>query len=83
MVAANYSTVRNNLKEYCDKATDNNEIIIVTRKNEKNIVIMSLDRLNALEKELQNAQYIAKLEKGFAQIEEGKGIVRDIIEVDC
>lgn len=82
MVAANYTTVRNNLKEYCDKATDNNEIVIVTRKDEKNIVIMSLDRLNALEKELQNARYIAKLEKGFAQIESGKGIVRDIIEVD-
>lgn len=82
MVAANYTTVRKNLKEYCDKATDDDEIIIVTRKEEKNIVIMSLDRLNALEKELRNAQYYAKLERGFSQIESGKGTIRDIIEVE-
>ncbi len=37
MLAVNYSTIRNNLKSYCDQATDNNETVIVTRKNEKNI----------------------------------------------
>ena len=82
MVAANYTTVRNNLKDYCDKATDEDEIVVVTRKDEKNIVIMSLDRLNLLEKELHNAQYLAKIEKGFAQIEAGKGISHELIEVD-
>ena len=35
MLAVNYSTIRSNLKDYCDKATDNNETVIVTRKNEK------------------------------------------------
>lgn len=42
MLAANYTTVRNNLKDYCDKATDENEIVLVTRKADKNVVIMSL-----------------------------------------
>ena len=46
MVAVNYSTVRNNLKEYCDKATDQQETVIVTRKDEKNVVILSLERFN-------------------------------------
>ncbi|MCR5007428.1 MAG: type II toxin-antitoxin system prevent-host-death family antitoxin [Oribacterium sp.] len=82
MLAANYTTVRNNLKDYCDKASDENEIVIVTRKEEKNVVIMSLDRLNQLEKELRNARYLAKLEKGFAQIEAGKGVAHELIEVD-
>ena len=36
MLAVNYSTVREHLKEYCDKVTDNKETVIVTRKNEKN-----------------------------------------------
>ena len=40
MIAVNYSTIRNNLKGYCDRATDENEIVIVTRKEEKNVVIM-------------------------------------------
>lgn len=58
MLAANYTTVRNNLKDYCDKASDENEIVLVTRKADKNVVIMSLDRLNQIEKELKNARYI-------------------------
>ncbi len=35
MLAVNYSTIRNNLKTYCDEATDNSETVIVTRKDEK------------------------------------------------
>ncbi len=80
MVAANYTTVRNNLKDYCDKASDENEIVLVTRKKEKNVVIMSLDRLNQIEKDLRNARYMAKIERGFAQIEAGLGITHDLIE---
>ena len=49
MLAVNYSTIRNNLKDYCDQATDNHETVIVTRKGEKNVVIMSLERYNQLE----------------------------------
>jgi antitoxin YefM len=80
MVAANYTTVRNNLKDYCDKASDENEIVLVTRKKEKNVVIMSLDRLNQIEKDLRNARYMAKIERGFAQIEAGLGATHDLIE---
>jgi FMN-dependent NADH-azoreductase len=35
MLAVNYSTIRENLKTYCDRVTDNNETVIVTRKGEK------------------------------------------------
>ena len=80
MVAANYTAVRNNLKDYCDKASDENEIVLVTRKADKNVVIMSLDRLNQIEKELRNARYRAKIERGFAQIEAGMGVVHELIE---
>ena len=38
MLAVNYSTLRNNLKAYCDKATDESETVIVRRKNEKNVI---------------------------------------------
>ncbi len=80
MLAANYTTVRNNLKDYCDKASDENEIVLVTRKADKNVVIMSLDKLNQIEKELRNARYLAKIEKGFAQIEAGLGVTHELIE---
>ena len=80
MLAANYTTVRNNLKDYCDKATDENEIVLVTRKADKNVVIMSLDMLNQIEKELKNARYMAKIDRGFAQIEAGLGAAHELIE---
>lgn len=82
MVAVNYSTIRNNLKDYCDKASDQHETIIVTRKNEKNIVLMSLDEYNRLEKAARNNEYLAMIDRGIAQLEAGKGREHELIEVD-
>ena len=49
MLAINYTTMRNNLKEYCDRATDEGETIIVTRKADRNVVILSLEQYNQME----------------------------------
>ena len=48
MLAVNYSTIRNNLKDYCDKVTDDYETVIITRKDEKNVVLIRLEEYNAL-----------------------------------
>lgn len=82
MLAVNYSTIRNNLKDYCDKATDLFETVIVTRKNEKNVVLMSLEKYNQLEKAARNAEYMAMIDRGIAQLEAGKGQMHELIEVD-
>lgn len=83
MVAVNYSTVRNNLKDYCDKATDEQETVIVTRKDEKNVVILSLERFNQLEKMARNAEYLAMVDRSLAQLQAGKGRQHDLIEEDA
>jgi len=82
MLAVNYSTIRNNLKEYCDKATDSYETVIVTRKEEKNVVIISLEKYNQLEKAAKNAEYLAMIDRGIAQLEAGKGQAHELIEVE-
>ena len=82
MLAVNYSTIRNNLKDYCDKATDSQETVIVTRKNEKNVVILSLERYNQLEKAARNADYLAMIDRSMAQLEAGKGQEHELIEVN-
>ncbi len=82
MVAVNYSTMRNNLKDYCDKASDQQEIVIVTRKNEKNIVLMSLEQYNQLEKAARNNEYLAMIDRGITQLEAGRGQEHELIEVD-
>lgn len=39
MLAINYSTLKNNLKDYCEEASDNNQTIIVTRKNQRTLLL--------------------------------------------
>ena len=73
MLTVNYSTLRENLKSYCDKATDEAETVIVTRKNEKNVVLISLKQYNALTKAVRNAEYLAKIDRAFEQLEANRG----------
>ena len=82
MPAVNYSTIRNHLKDYCDKATDDYETVIVTRKEEKNVVLMSLEKYNQLEKAARNAEYLAMIDRGIAQLSAGKEQEHELIEVD-
>lgn len=81
MLAVNYTTIRNKFKDYCDEVTDNNETVIVTRKEEKNVVIISLENYNQLMKAVRNAEYLAKLDRGFNQISAGTLQKHDLIEV--
>lgn len=81
MLAINYSTMRNSLKKYCDEATDNNETVIVTRKQEKNIVILSLDNYNRIMKAAKNAEYLSAIDRGIGQLQSGKGQEHELIEV--
>ena len=83
MVAVNYSTIRRNLKDYCDKATDENETVIVTRKDEKNVVLISLEQYNEFIKSIKNLEYLNKLDKSFKQIEEGKVVVKTLEELEA
>ena len=80
MVAANYTSVRNNLKEYCDLATDQNETVIVTRKAGRNVVILSLSRYNEMEKAIRNALYLEKLDRAFAQLNADQGEKHELLE---
>jgi len=82
MLAVNYSTIRSNLKDYCDRVTDERETVIVTRKDEKNVVLMSLDEYNFLIKAAKNAAYLNKLDRARAQLERGEGKVHELVEVD-
>ena len=83
MIAANYTTVRNNFKDYCDRVTEEEETVIVTRKDEKNVVILSADRYNEMEKALRNAAYLEKLDRGQQQVRAGLGITKTMEELEA
>mgnify|MGYP001623291614 CR=1 FL=1 len=83
MLAINFTTARSKFKDYCDKVTDNGETVIVTRKAEKNVVIISEERYNELEKAERNAAYLSKLERGLEQVHSGLGIVKTMDELEA
>lgn len=83
MLAVNYSTIRSKLKDYCDKATDENETIIVTRKDEKNVVLISLEKYNEFIRNIKNTEYLNKIDKAFKQVDEKKVVVKSIEELEA
>jgi len=84
MLAVNYTTLRDNMKTYMDKISDDYETMIVTRKNNKNIVMLSEESYNNL---IENAYLLSNkanydwLMESKAQLESGSFSCHELIEV--
>ena len=48
MKVVKYSMVRDLFKTYCDKVCEDKETLIITRKNDKNVVMISMQDYNEL-----------------------------------
>lgn len=83
MLAVNYSTIRENLKSYCDRVSNDNETVIITRKDEKNVVIISLNEWNELQRAQRNAEYLGRLNRSIADIRSGNRIVKTMDELEA
>jgi antitoxin YefM len=67
MQVVNYSHARNNLKSLIDIACDGDEEIIITTKNDKSVVLISLDEYNRTHAKLRR-----DVQEAIAQIERGE-----------
>ena len=84
MLAVNYTNFRENLKDYMDKATNDYETMIVTRKNNKNVVMISEESYNNLMENVYvmgNKSNYDWLMESKEQLESGKYTKHDLIEV--
>jgi prevent-host-death family protein len=72
MQAVNYSHARNNLKSLIDEVCDNDEEIIITTKNDKSAILISLDEYNRTFTQIKKDVQIA-----LKQVEEG-----DLMSID-
>ncbi|MEA3456495.1 MAG: type II toxin-antitoxin system Phd/YefM family antitoxin [Campylobacterota bacterium] len=72
MQAVNYTSARNNLKSIIDNVCDNNEEVIITTKNDKSVVIISLDEYNQT-----HAQLKRDVQEAIAEIER-----EDFMDID-
>ena len=59
MQAVNYSHARNNLKSIIDDVCDNNEEVIITTKNNKTVIIQSMDEYNRTHAEIKKSVQIS------------------------
>jgi len=73
--------VRANIKKYFDMAS-NGQAIIIPRKENKNVVIVSEAEFHEMERARRNAEYLAMLEESERQFREGKVIKKTMAELD-
>lgn len=85
MLAVNYTTLRENMKKYMDKITDDYETIIVTRKDNKNVVMLSEESYNNM---MENIYVMGNkcnydwLMESKAQLEKGMVSLQELTEVE-
>jgi len=73
MQVVNYSHARNNLKSIIDDVCNNNEEVIITTKNDKSVIILSMDEYNRTHAEIKKDVQISleQIERGeYMDIEE-------------
>jgi antitoxin YefM len=85
MLAVNYTTLRENMKTYMDKITDDYETLIVTRKDNKNVVMLSEESYNNM---MENIYVLGTksnydwLMESKAQLENGMVSGHELFEVE-
>lgn len=77
MLAVKSMDVRDNFKDWCNQVI-NGETLIVSRPRNENVVIVSEKEYNEMQKAKRNAEYLAMLDRGFADIEQGRGVTKTI-----
>lgn len=73
MLAVKSMDVRDNFKALCDKVF-HGETLIISRPKNENIVMLSEKEYNEIMKAKRNAEYLAKLDKSYEQLKQGKTI---------
>ena len=86
MLAVNYTNLRENMKTYMDKVTDDYETMIVTRKDNKNVVMLSEETYNNLMENIYvmgNKANYDWLMESKAQLESGNLSTHNLIEEEA
>ncbi len=83
MEAINYTHARNNLAKTMDKVINDRTPMIITRKNNRAVVLMALDDYTALEETaylLRSPRNAQRLLESIVELEDGRGVKRELID---
>ena len=81
MTATVATDLKANLKFYIDKAL-NGDSVIITRPKRKNVVLISEEEYNELQRRKHNAEYMYKMNTSIQQAKEGKVVVKSLEELE-
>ena len=81
MTAVKSIDLRDNFKNFCDKVF-RGETIIISRPKNENVVMISEDEYNSLQKAKHNAEYLAMLEKSFSEAKEGNIVIKNVEDLE-
>lgn len=85
MKAVNYSDFRQNLKTHLDEAYQDHEPLIVTRKQNENMIVLSQEDYSSLTETvylLSSRNNADRLHESRKQLKEGKKVVFDMSLLD-
>ncbi len=83
MKALSYTALRNTLAKTMEKVCEDHEPIIITRKNEGAVVMLSLEDYESLEETtylLRSPKNVKRLFESISQLEKGGGLKKDLDE---
>ncbi len=83
MKVVNYSEFRNNLTQNLNTVNEDKEIVIVSRTQGKNVVVMDLDEYNSIQETLHLISTKAnrkRLEDAITEMHKGKSVKHKLIE---
>jgi antitoxin YefM len=78
-----YSEARSQLAKTMEKVCNDHAPLIITRKNARSVVMISLDDYETLEETaylLRSPKNVRRLLESIAEIESGGGTERDLVE---
>ena len=81
MTATVATDLKANLKFYIDKAL-NGDSVIITRPKRKNVVLISEEEYNELQRIKHNADYMYKMNTSIQQAKEGKVVIKSMEELE-
>jgi len=81
--AISYSEARKNLANIMDSVCDDRDVIVITRRKARPVVMMSLDEYNSIQETahlLQSPANAGRLLESIAEMQEGKAFSRSLEE---
>ena len=82
--AISYSEARKNLASLMDSVCDDSDVVVITRRKARPVVLMSLDEYNSIQETahlLRSPANAERLQESIAELQQGKAVPRALADI--